>query len=101
MPVAGRSHFAFIAVQGVVVALVFLAAAYFTDATRRSIVGALAGGALAGTVNVGLDSVAHTAGWWSSTEVTTPFGPLLYYAASGVGFGAFALIALWARRRFG
>jgi hypothetical protein len=85
----------------VVVALLFAAAALWPNASRREIVGALVGGVLAGAVNAATDAAAARAGFWRYTEVTTPYGPLLYYVVAGYGCAALALIMRWLRRRGG
>src|SRR5262245_35073786 len=101
MPIAGRSHFAVIAALGALILLVFAGAVWKTKATRREILGAVAGGVVAGAVNMGTDAAAYAAGFWRYPEATTPFGPIVYYVEAGLGCGALALVALWLRRRFG
>jgi hypothetical protein len=99
MSFAGHSHFVLAALMGVWIAIVFVAVTKWTGASRRAVLGALVGGVAAGAVNIGTDSVAHIAGFWRYTEVTTPFGPLLYYLEAGLGCGALALVMVWLRRR--
>jgi hypothetical protein len=98
---AGESHFGLVVVMGVWIAIVFVIAARWTNASRRAVLGALAAGVAAGAVNIATDAVAHSAGFWRYVEVTTPFGPLLYYIEAGLGCGALALVMLWLRRRGG
>jgi hypothetical protein len=101
MPVWGRTHVLFIAALGVVIVAIFVAAARLTRASRRQVLGALAGAAAAGAINLALDVAAHAAGFWRYPEASTSFGPLLYYVEAGLGFGAIALALLWSWRRFG
>jgi hypothetical protein len=96
---AGESHFGLIAALGVWIAIVFVLVAHFTGATRRDVLAALAGSVVAAGVNVATDSAAHAAGFWRYPEVTTPFGPLLYYLEAGVGCAALALILARLRTR--
>lgn len=81
--------------------LIFVATAYFTRATRRRIVASLMGAASGALVGVVVDIVAHDAGWWTYRNVSTPYGPPLFYVASGLGFGALTLVAWRLMRRFG
>jgi hypothetical protein len=101
VPFAGRSHLAWIAALGVWIVLVFVIVARATGASRRDQLRALAGGLVAGAVNVATDSAASAAGFWRYPEATTPFGPLLYYLEAGLGCGALALIARWLHDRAG
>ena len=101
MPVFGRSHHALMAAAGFVIAALFVAVAVLTRASRRQVGWALVGAVAAGAANVGLDVVAHSAGWWRCPEATTPFGPLVYYAEAGLGFGALALLFWDFEQRFG
>jgi hypothetical protein len=101
MSFAGHSHFGYIVAIGVIVVLVFVALTELTKASRREVIGALVGGVAAGAINIAMDAAAHRAGFWRYTEVTTPFGPLLYYIEAGFGCGALALLMLWLGRRGG
>jgi hypothetical protein len=101
MPFAGETHRIFIALLGVWIAIVFAICARLTRATRREWLAAIAGGVIAGAVNVGTDAAAFELGWWRYPEATTPFGPLLYYVLAGLGCGALALVARWLDRRYG
>jgi hypothetical protein len=99
MSFVGHSHFVLVALMGLWIAVVFVAAAKWTRASRHAVLGALLGSVVAGAINVATDAGAHFAGFWRYTEVTTPFGPLLYYFEAGLGCGALALVMLWLRRR--
>ena len=99
MSFAGESHLGLTVAIGVWIAIVFAIVARLTHATRRDIGAALAGSIVAAAANIATDSAAHAAGFWRYTEVTTPFGPLLYYLEAGVGCAALALILAGLRTR--
>lgn len=101
MSFTGQSHLGLIAVQSILIGVVFVTVASVTRANRRHVAAALAGGAAGGAVNIPLDIVAYSLGLWRYPDVTAPVGPLLYYLVSGLGDGALALIAWWLTRRFG
>lgn len=92
MSFAGESHLGLIIAIGVWIAIVFAIVVRVTDSTRREIAAALAGSIVAAGANIATDTASHAAGFWRYTEVTTPFGPLLYYLEAGVGCAALALI---------
>ena len=93
-------HFILIAAS-CVYAGVLVAAAYFTRATARRVAGAFAGGVTVGMVGVGVETLAHTLGWWRYPSVETPYGPPLMYPAVVLLFSALALIGWRVTRRFG
>jgi hypothetical protein len=65
----------FILIAATCVYFVALAAtAYFTRATARRFVGALMGGVAVGVVGVGVETLAHTLGWWRYSSVETAYG---------------------------
>jgi hypothetical protein len=71
-----------------VVCLLLLAAAtYFTRATPRRFVGALAGGLAATALGIGWDIVGHSLGWWSYVGPTGAHGSPLMYLAVGLWYG--------------
>jgi hypothetical protein len=80
---------------------VFGASAYFSRATARRIAGALIGGVAVGVVGVGIETLAHTLGWWRYPSVETPYGPPLIYPIGILMFSAIALIGWRVTRRFG
>lgn len=92
MSFAGQSHLGLIVAIGVWIVIVFAAVVRFTNATRREVTASLAGSIAAAAANIATDSAAHAAGFWRYTEVTTPFGPMLYYLEAGLGCAALALI---------
>src|SRR5690348_7214293 len=78
-----------------------VAAIYFTRATTRRVVGALAGGGAAALVGAGVEALAHARGWWRYTSDDTPIGPVGMYPVIVVVFAFLALIGWIVTRRFG
>lgn len=78
-----------------------VAAAYFTRATARRVAGALIGGVAVGAAGMGVETLAHTMGWWRYPSVETLYGPPLMYPALVLLFAALALIGWRVTRRFG
>lgn len=78
-----------------------LAAIYFTRATPRRVVGALAGGAAVALVGLGVEGLAHARGWWRYTAADTPYGPPAMYPLIVVAFAFLALVGWRIQRRFG
>ena len=81
--------------------IVMVVTAYFTRATSRRVTGALIGGAAVGLVGVGVECLAHVAGWWRYPSVETPYGPPLMYPVVILLFAALSLIGWRVTRRFG
>ena len=78
-----------------------VAAIYFTRATTRRALGALAGGGAVALVGAGVEALAHARGWWRYTSGDTPIGPLAVYPLVVVAFALLALIGWRVLRRFG
>lgn len=78
-----------------------LATIYFTRATLRRVLGALAGGAAVAVVGLGVEGLAHARGWWRYTAADTPYGPPAIYPVVVVAFTFLALIGWRIQRRFG
>jgi hypothetical protein len=78
-----------------------VAAIYFTRATRRRVLGALAGGCAVALVGAGVEGLAHARGWWRYTSDDTPVGPVAMYPLIAVAFSFLALIGWRVVRRFG
>jgi hypothetical protein len=55
------------------------AAVYFTKASPRRVVGALAGGGAVAVVGAGVEEFAHARGCWHYTSRDTPIGPVAMY----------------------
>ena len=100
MPVLTSSQALFI---GFIVApSLFLLSAYFTYATRRHILGALAGAGLYSTVNYIWDRAAAAYGWWTypAWSESGQFPLTAYILAGIVGGGAFGLVGWRIIRRW-
>jgi hypothetical protein len=78
-----------------------VAAVYFTRATPRRVVGALAGGGVVALVGVGVEAWGHARGWWRYTADDTPYGPPAIYPLLVVAFAFLGLIGWRVMRRFG
>jgi hypothetical protein len=78
-----------------------ITAVYFTRATTRRVLGALAGGGAVAQVGAGVEALAHAWGWWRYTSDDTPYGPLAIYPLLVVAFAFLALIGWRLTRRFG
>jgi hypothetical protein len=78
-----------------------LAAIYFTRATTRRVLGALAGAGAVALVGAVVEGVAHAQGWWRYTSDDTPYGPLAIYPLLVVAFAFLALIGWRITRHFG
>jgi hypothetical protein len=78
-----------------------VAAIYFTRATTRRALGALAGGGAVALIGAGVEGLAHAQGWWRYTFGDTPVGPLAIYPLLVVAFASLALIGWRVLRRFG
>jgi hypothetical protein len=78
-----------------------LTAVYFTRATSRRVLGALAGGGVVAAAGAGVEAWAHARGWWKYTTDDTPYGPLAIYPLLVVAFSFLALIGWRVMRRFG
>jgi hypothetical protein len=50
---------------------------------------------------VGVETLAHTMGWWHYPRIETPYGPLLMYPAAILIIAVLALIGWRVTRRFG
>jgi len=82
--------------------LVFLGAViYFTHAATRRIVGALAGGAAAGLLALGMIAVGEAQGWWRLPSGSTPYFRLQLYIGLAISMTPPFLIIWRVVRRFG
>src|SRR4029077_18836074 len=82
--------------------VVFLCAAvYFTRATPRRVLGALAGGAVVAVVGFGGELVCQGLGLWHYPSDDTGRGPLLMYPLLVLIWAVLALIGWRVVRRFG
>jgi hypothetical protein len=78
-----------------------VAAIYFTRATTRRVLGALAGGCAVALIGAGVEGLGHAWGWWRYTSDDTPVGPLAMYPLLVVAFAFLALVGWRVMRRFG
>jgi len=79
----------------------FAVLAYFTRATRRRLLGALAGGLTVAVVGVGVETLFQTLGFWHYPGVDQRYGPVLMYPLVVLLWAGFALIGWRVMRRFG
>jgi len=87
---------------GIGVHLVYLCAAiYFTRATARRALGAVAGGVVVAAVGFGVELACQALGLWHYPSDDTGRGPLLMYPALALLWATLALIGWRVVRRFG
>jgi len=87
---------------GIGVHLVYLCAAiYFTRATARRALGAVAGGVVVAAVGFGVELACQALGLWHYPSDDTGRGPLLMYPALALHWATLALIGWRVVRRFG
>lgn len=85
---------------GTAIALIIII--YFTRATRRRIIGALAGGLTMGLLVILIDFIVSLLGFWYYPGSTTGYAPLGYYIPTALFYGSgIALIGWRINRRFG
>ncbi len=84
---------------GYLVALV--AVIYFTRATARRVVGALAGGAVAGLLGMGAIALSEALGWWQVPFASTPYFPPLFYLGLSISLAPIYLVTWRLARRLG
>ncbi len=78
-----------------------VATAYFTRATPRRIVGAIAGGVVVAVVGIGIEILCQTLGFWHYPSTRDRYVPPLMYPLLGLSFATLALIGWRVTRRFG
>jgi hypothetical protein len=79
----------------------FVAVVYFTRATVRRVLGALAGGAVAGLTLIPAIALGETVGWW---HVPLPFTPgylAIFYIGTAISCSPIYLVTWRVARRFG
>ena len=82
--------------------LVFLCAVvYFTRATARRVLGALAGGVAVAVAGFGVERLCQALGLWHYPSDDSGRGPLLMYPLLALVWAALALIGWRVVRRFG
>jgi hypothetical protein len=80
---------------------VLVATAYFTRATARRVLGALAGGVAVAVVGFGVEFVGQALGFWRYPSDESGRGPLLLYPLLILVFAVLSLIGWRVMRRFG
>jgi hypothetical protein len=74
---------------------------YFTRATARRLVGALAGGGAVAIVGVGVELLCQTLGFWRYPSTDSRYGPPLMYPLIVLVFAILALLGWRVTRQFG
>jgi hypothetical protein len=74
---------------------------YFTRATPRRFLGALAGGLTVAIVGVGVEVLFQTLGFWHYPSVDQRYGPVLMYPLVLLMWTGYSLIGWRVMRRFG
>jgi hypothetical protein len=80
---------------------VLVATVYFTRATARRVLGALAGGVAVAVAGFGVESLCQALGFWRYPSDDTGRGPLLIYPLLIVLWAVFSLIGWRVMWRFG
>ena len=80
---------------------ILIAVIYFSRATPRRIVGALAGGGTVALVGTGVEALAHARGWWRYPSDDTPIGPVAMYPLIVLLFAFLALFGWIVMRQYG
>lgn len=84
---------------GYLIALV--AVIYFTRATARRVLGAMAGGAVAGLFGVGAIALCESLGWWWVSYASTPYFLALFYLGASISLMPIYPVTWRLARRFG
>ena len=74
---------------------------YFTRATTRRVIGAMAGGAVAGLFGVGAIALCESLGWWWVPFASTPYFLALFYLGTSISLMPIYLVTWRLARRFG
>jgi hypothetical protein len=74
---------------------------YFTRATTRRVMGAMAGGAVAGLFGMGAIALSKFLGWWQIPFASTPFFIPLFYIGVSISLMPVYLVTWRVVRRFG
>jgi len=99
-PILPKTHAGLFVGETAVIALLLVAVAYFTRATRRRVLAALAGGLVLVAVGPFADRAASSHHLFRFTGGATSW-PLLVYGQTGLAFSLVALVAWRIDRRFG
>jgi hypothetical protein len=79
----------------------FVVVVYFTRATARRVLGALAGGLVATILFLGMNVLGVKIGWWQSTLPSTPGLLGLFYLSTAISLSPMYLVTWRVARRFG
>jgi hypothetical protein len=74
---------------------------YFTRATARRVLAALAGGAVAAALGLGAIGVCEALGWWRVPFASTPYFLPLFYLGLSISLTPIYLVTWRLARRFG
>jgi len=74
---------------------------YFTRATVRRVVGAMAGGAAAGLLGLAAIALCEAVGWWRIPFASTPYFRSLFYLGLSISLTPIYLVTWRLARRFG
>jgi hypothetical protein len=78
-----------------------VAVIYFTRATARRVLGAMAGGAAAGLFGVGAIALCESLGWWWVPYAPTPYFLALFYLGASISLTPIYPVTWRIARRFG
>ena len=78
-----------------------VAVIYFTRATARRVMGAMAGGAVAGLFGVGAIALCESLGWWWVPYASTPSFLALFYLGASISLMPIYPVTWRLARRFG
>jgi len=78
-----------------------IAASYFTRATKRRVLGALVGGAIAGMALIPAIVLGNTVGWWKVPLTFRPGFFVLFYISAVVSCSPIYLVTWRVARKFG
>ena len=77
------------------------AVVYFTRATARRVMGAVAGGLAAGLLALGAIALCEALGWWRIPFASTPYFLPLFYLGLSISLSPIYLVTWRVGRRFG
>jgi hypothetical protein len=81
--------------------ILLVAVVYFTRATTRRVVGALAGGAVAAWAGIGAIALSESLGWWWVPYAPTTYFLALFYFGLSISLTPIYLVTWRLARRFG
>jgi len=82
-------------------ALLLIAVVYFTRATFRRVIGALAGGAIVGVMGLGVIALGEHMAWWRIPSASTRYFVPLMYLGLAISCSPIYLVSWRIVRRFG